>query len=512
MIGSGPNGLVAACILAMKGWTVTVVERSDRAGGAVRSDELTAPGFIHDTYSAFYGMLHASPVLHELGLDTRIKWANFEIPVASVIGPDRAALCFRDSASTVSNLNHLSSGDGLAWQELYAWWLRSGRHFLSASLASIPSLRPTFRFAASTGLRRALPTAGMLLSSMRSLAEDRFTSQEARSLLACGASHADVSIDATGSVPPALILAMVAQEKGMPIPVGGASRLADELVSILRSNGGDLVVNTHVSRVIAEHGRAVGVETSDGRYFRARRAILADVGVKQLFQRLVSDSSLPRQFLDGVRRFRHGTGFFKMDMALSGPVPWLARGLAKAGVIHLTGDLHQMSMSMNEVAAGSLPIRPLLIVGQQTVADPTRAPAGKHTLWVETSVPSAPMQRGTRLEWRELARPFGDTVLSLLEDHAPGVSSLIEGLSIKTPQDLEAANPNLVGGDPGGGSMSLDQQLIFRPVPGWFRYRTPMKGLYLCSASAHPGGGVHGMVGRNCAERVLRDRLSPRRR
>jgi len=190
-------------------------------------------------------------------------------------------------------------------------------------------------------------------------------------------------------------------------------------------------------------------------------------------------------------------------------VQWDAAGLDRSGVVHLTGDLDTMARSAAEVRRGLLPAEPLLVVGLQTLADPSRAPAGGHTLWLETHVP--PIPRGDGADrigagpWPTMCDAFLDRVLDRLEAHAPGLRSHIVGSAVRMPPDLEAENPNLVGGDLGGGSMALDQQLVFRPVPGWFRYSTPVHGLYLCSASAHPGGGVHGMVGRNCARRVLLD-------
>jgi phytoene dehydrogenase-like protein len=193
---------------------------------------------------------------------------------------------------------------------------------------------------------------------------------------------------------------------------------------------------------------------------------------------------------------------FKVDLALDGPAPWHDDGLAECGVVHLTGDLDAMARAGYEARRGIVPDEPMLIVGQQTVADPTRAPAGGHTLWVETHVPPVPVDSGS---WAVERDRFTDVVLQRLESFAPGLGDRVVARAVRSPADLERENPNLVGGDLGAGSSALDQQLVFRPVPGWFRYATPVKGLYLCSASAHPGGGVHGMVGRNCARRVLGD-------
>jgi phytoene dehydrogenase-like protein len=328
-------------------------------------------------------------------------------------------------------------------------------------------------------------------------------------LLACGITHSDVGVDMAASVPPALILAVASQRHNMPVPVGGAGRLAEALVGAVEEAGGKVFTGAEVTRVVAEGNRTVAVETAEGHTVRARRAVLADTGPRRLFVDLVSGAAVPPSFLDGIRRFRYGSGIFKLDVALDGPVRWAAAGLERCGVVHVSGDVDAMARAAAQVRDRVFPAEPALITGQQTVADPSRAPAGGHTLWVETHVPPAPRgdargEIGAR-SWADAAEPFCERVLDRLERHAPGLRSRIVATAVRTPPDLEAANPNLVDGDLGGGSNVLSQQLVFRPVPGWFRYATPVRGLYLCSASAHPGGGVHGMVGRNCARRVLSD-------
>ena len=513
VVGSGPNGLVAAALLARAGWSVTVLERADVAGGAVRSEALTVPGNVHDTFSAFYGLLHASPVHTELQLDRRVRWASFDVPVSASVAPDSAAVCHADLAATAAGLSALHPGDGEAWSELAAWWVDVGRRFLDVVLWPPGSVRPTLRLLRAAGLRGAAAMAQMLLAPVDAVAQRRFRSEPARALLASGATHGDLSVATAGSTPAALVLAMAAQDVNMPVPVGGAGRLADALVACVTEAGGTVVTGRNVTKVSVEAGRAVAVETAAGEVVRARRAVLADLPPGPLFHQLVGQEHLRPDFLERLTAFRHGSGVFKVDLALDGPVPWLVEDLRRCGVVHLTGDLGTMVRSAAEVHRDALPAAPLLVVGQQSLVDSTRAPAGGHTLWVETHVPSSPRADGFDERpvagWSEAGAAFTDRVLDRLEEHAPGLRSRIVGLATHSPVELEEANPNLVGGDLGGGSAALDQQLVFRPVPGWSHYATPVRGLYLCSASAHPGGGVHGMVGRNCARRVLRDaRLS----
>lgn len=519
VVGSGPNGLVAAALLARAGWSVTVLERSEVAGGAVRTDPLTLPGYLHDTCSAFYGILHTSPVFTDLELDRRVRWARFDVPVAAAVGPESAGLCHARLGDTAAALSDHDSADGEAWAELYRWWEDVARRLLDVVLGPLPSLGSTARLLRATRLRGALELGQLLLTPVDALARRLFRSPAAQALLASGASHADLSVSAAGSTPGALVLALASQQVNMPVPVGGAGRLADALVACVVEAGGRLVTGAEVTRVVVERGRAVAVETAGGGVVRARRAVLADVAPGPLFRRLVGEDHLPAAFLEGLRAFRHGSGIFKVDLALDGPAPWMVDGLERCGVVHLTGDLDTMVRSASEVHRGVLPVHPLLVVGQQSVADPTRAPAGGHTLWVETHVPPVPTGDGLDQlpagSWEAARTGFTERVLDRLDDHAPGLRARVVGTAVHTPADMEALNPNLVGGDLGGGSTALDQQMVFRPVAGWFRHATPVAGLYLCSASAHPGGGVHGMVGRNCARRILRDhriRARPGRR
>jgi len=503
VIGSGPNGLVAAAMLARAGWSVTVLERNDVAGGAVASAELTNPGYVHDPFSAFYGLLHFSPVFRELELYRRVRWASFELPAAAMVAPGRSAAVRTDPALTAAAIAEIKGDDGPAWTELYHWWSTVGRRFLNVILNPVGSAVPTARFLAAAGVRGTIDTTRMSLAPAAVVARERFASEEARALFVAGISHSDVSVTDPASTPGALALAMVAQSHNMPVPVGGAGRLAEGLVSAVIDAGGRVLTGHEVTRVVVDGKRAVGVETAAGLSLRARRAVLADCGPPRLFLGMVGADLLPSSFLAGIRRFRYGSGIFKVDLALDGPVPWDGVDLDRCGVIHVTGDLDNMARTSAQVATGELPEAPMLVVGQPTVADPSRAPDGGHVLWLETHVPPHPKEGS----WSQLREPFLERVLDRLDAHAPGVRSSICGHAVHTPPDLEAMNPNLVDGDLGGGSNALDQQLVFRPVPGWFRYSTPIRGLYLCSASTHPGGGVHGMVGRNCAKRVLRDGL-----
>jgi phytoene dehydrogenase-like protein len=390
---------------------------------------------------------------------------------------------------------------------LVTWWDKIGRHFLDMTLRPLPSIRPLLRVGRAAKVRGGLELAQTMLAPIEAVAAHTFTSAVAQSLIASGACHADLSVNAAGSAPGALILAMAAQRGNMPVPVGGAGRLAEAMTAAAVEAGCAIVTDASVARVVIRGNKAVGVETTDGRAFSAKRAVVADTHAQRLFHDLVGDENLPASFLDALRWFRTGSGMFRMDVALDGNTPWSDEGLSKAGVVHIVGTTEDMGRAAAETAARILPSAPMLVVGQQSIVDATRAPAGGQTLWIETHVPPRPRD-GT---WAEVRDAFADNVLDRVEKFAPELRSRIVGVAVNTPPDLEARNPNLVDGDLAGGGIALHQQLVFRPARGWFRYATPVKGLYLCSASAHPGGGVHGMGGRNCAHRILKFRPVPGR-
>jgi len=496
VVGAGHNGLVAATLLARAGWSVELLERSPVAGGAVGSDR-TERGYLHDWGSAFYGVLHTSPVLRELGLDHRVQWAHTGTPVAAAWDPDRpAALLRRSAEDTAAGLG----ADGPAWRELVAWWQRLGRPLFAAMLGPTGSPGPLLRAAAGlSGPREAVQTARTMLEPVESWAGHTFAGDPARMLVASHATHADTAVDGAGSTPAALLLVMAAQVHGMPVPVGGAQRLAAAMVAAAQEAGVVVRTGVEVARVVVRGGRAVGVVTRDGEGIAVRRAVVADVAPGALARDLVGEQHLPAGWLASLRRHRYTSGYFRLDVDLDRPAPWADERLADAGVVHLTGDVDELALSQADLRRERLPRAPQLIVGQQDRADPSRVPAGAASLWVECDCPARPRDAGSGWEDR-----FADRMVDRLAAHAPGLREAMVETTVTPPLALEARDPNLVGGNVGGGSAAPDQLLVFRPVAGWSSYALPVRGLFMCGAASHPGGGVHGMPGRNAATAVLR--------
>ena len=506
VIGAGVNGLVAATVLARAGWSVEVLERAPVAGGAIGTDR-TDRGYLHDWGSAFYGVLHASPVLTELGLDRRVRWAHAPLAVAATWDPGRAAVLAGTPEQTAAGLG----ADGPTWLDLVAWWERLGGPLFDAVLGPLGDPRPLLRAAAGlTGPREAVQTARTLLEPLEEWARRSFAYDEARLLVAGHATHADVAVDAAGSLPPALLLTLVAQQRGMPVPVGGAQALAAGLVEAAQEAGAVVRTGVEVTRVVVRGGRAVGVVCADGTGTAVRRAVVADVGPHALARDLVGEQHLPAGWLAQLRKHRHPSGFFRVDVDLDAPAPWSDPRLRDAGVVHVTGDLDALATAQAQVRRRLLPAQPQLVVGQQDRADPGRVPPGAASLWVECHCPARPEGDAAGDLAGDWAPRFAERVVDRLAAVAPGLRERVVATTVTAPLDLQARDPNLVGGDVGGGSAAPDQLLVFRPVAGWSSYALPVAGLWMCGAASHPGGGVHGMCGRNAARAVLRKaRLSP---
>ncbi|NJC70317.1 NAD(P)/FAD-dependent oxidoreductase [Planosporangium thailandense] len=502
VVGGGHNGLVAANLLADAGWDVVVIEATDRLGGAVRSAPLAAPGFEADVCSAFYPLGYASPVLSSLDLTGYgLRWTNAPHVLAHLLPDGRAVVLDRDVDVTAASLDEFAPGDGRRWRAEYERWREIGDALLAAVLNPFPPVRPgldLYRRLRAAGLLRL---ARRLLLPARVLGQETFAGEGGRVLLAGMALHTDLSPAESGSGVYAWLLAMLGQQYGFPVPVGGAARLVDALAERLRARGGEVVLDTPVTRVIVGAGRALGVRGADGRHWRARRAVLADVPAPILFCDLVGANHLPARFVADLERFRWDYATVKVDWALSGPVPWRGGAARGAGTVHLRADTAGLVEFAADLNAGRVPRQPFMLAGQMTTSDPTRSPAGTEAMWAYTHLPR-------RQKWPAAeVDAHVDRMERVLEDAAPGFRDLIVGRYVAGPDRLEATDPSLVGGAINGGTSAPYQQLVFRPVPGLGRADTPVDRLYLASSSAHPGGGVHGAPGANAARAALaRDR------
>ncbi|WP_422735738.1 phytoene desaturase family protein [Micromonospora sp. WMMD729] len=497
VVGAGHNGLVAANLLADAGWHVLVLEADDAPGGAVRSAEVLGPGFTTDLFSAFYPLGAASPVLRALDLERHgLRWSHAPVPLAHLLPDGRAVVLSRDVAETAASVERFASGDGAAWEALAQRWDRYGDDVLQALFSPFPPLRSGVRLLTRMGPADALRAARFATLPVRRLGMEQFRGDGARLLLAGTALHSDMSPDEPGSGLFGWLMTMVGQRTGFPVPRGGSGKLVEALVRRLRAAGGELRCGVRVEKIIVVGGRARGVVTSAGRIL-ARRAVIADVDVPTLYLGLVGAERLPDRVLSDLRRFDWDPATLKLNWALSGPVPWTAGEVAGAGTVHLGEGLDGLTDYAADLTVGRAPRRPFLLLGQMTTADATRSPAGTEVVWAYTHLP-----RGVDFDPGVVRRQVA-AVENLVERHAPGFRERVLNRVVQTPANLADADGNLVGGAINGGTTKIYQELVFRPLPGLGRAETPVRGLYLGSAGAHPGGGVHGGPGANAAKAAL---------
>jgi phytoene dehydrogenase-like protein len=513
VIGAGPNGLVAANHLVDAGRSVLLLEAQSTPGGAVRSDREVHPDFVHDTFSSFYPLAVASPWIQRMRLeDHGLVWRHAPAVLGHPLPDGRWAMLHRDRDVTADLLSQQTPGDGERWLDLCAQWDVIGEQIVGALLSPFPPVKHT-----AAGLVRLRRAGGIglvrdLLTPLVDFARIRFQGDSPALLLGGNAGHADIPLTAPGSTLFALLMTMLGQTAGFPVPEGGAGRLSEALARRLVARGGELRCDSEVAGIDVESGRATGVRLRDGERIGAR-AVVADVIASRLFGGLVPEEHLPTRIRSGIRGFQLDPGTVKVDWALSGPIPWASAPPYAPGTFHVADSPEQMVQALNDVASRTIPERPFMLAGQMTTSDPTRSPAGTESVWAYTHVPQDVARDGgadgLTGRWdRDECERFADRMQARIEALAPGFGARVLARRVLGPHELEARDANLVGGAINGGTAQLHQQLVFRPVPGLGRAETGIRGLYLGSASAHPGGGVHGAPGMNAARALLaHDRL-----
>ncbi|GAA4051013.1 phytoene desaturase family protein [Agromyces indicus] len=462
VVGAGPNGLAAAVTLARAGLSVRVYEAAPTPGGGARTEELTLPGYLHDVCSAVHPMALASPFFRGFELERRIELRLPPISYGHPLDGGRAGLAWRDLERTAEGLGR----DGAA----YAGLLRGlAAHddalmdLIGSSLVRVPR-HPL------VGLR-----FGLAVLEQGSWAWNaRFREEVAPAMLAGVAAHAIRPMPSPATAGAGLVLTALAHARGWPIPVGGSGAIVGAMVDDLRAHGGEVVTDAAIDDLAA---------------LPAARAVVLDVTPRAL-DRIAGDR-LPDRYRRALRRFRYGNAAAKVDFALAGPVPWANPALAEAGTVHVGGTRAEIAAGEREVARGRHPASPYVLVSQPSIVDPTRAPDGRHTLWTYTHVPAGSTADPT------------EAVVRQIERFAPGFRDVILASSARSAVDLEADNPNYIGGDIASGAPSL-MQLVRRPVISPDPWRTPLSGVYLASSSTPPGPGVHGLAGWNAARSALR--------
>jgi phytoene dehydrogenase-like protein len=496
VVGSGPNGLFAAARLARAGMRVLVLEAADTPGGGLRSVESTGPGYVHDHCAGFVTFRDSEAFR---ALELPIDWRLGELQSTHPAPDGTVAALSRDPDVVARHFG--SARDGEVMRELISFHRRVEPTLLGM-LGPLGALGPL------TWL--SLPDAVRLGWTMRrttgGFARATFETEVARRVVPAMGLHVDATPDDWGAMPLCWMLAFRACTGGFAVPAGGMGRIADALVADVVAHGGAVRCGSRVVALEVRRGSVAAVCTADGERIEPRAAVVADVHARSLFLDLLDPGDLPSGFLRSIERFRPGWGTFKVDWALSGAVPWADPLSGRSSVVHVADSLADLERFTAQVRGGLLPDRPYLVLGQQSLVDPSRAPPGHQTLYGYTHAPFDPdahVHPGGWPAWRER---LADAMEARIEELAPGFRGRVVRRAIHDPHDLFRANANLVGGDLGGGSAAWDQSLFLRPTVRAFRHRTPIGGLYLCSASAHPGAGIHGMGGWNAAARVLADR------
>jgi phytoene dehydrogenase-like protein len=452
VIGSGPNGLAAAIMLARAGRRVTVYEAEEQIGGGTRSAELTLPGFLHDICSAVHPMAVSSPCFEQFPLYVHgLEWIHPDAPLAHPLDDGSAVMLERSVDATARNLGT----DGNAWRRLMEP-LASGWADLRRDVLAVPRLPHHPLLMARFG-RHAIRSA-------RGLAYALFHGGRARALLAGLAAHSIMPLEAPASAAIGLALGAAAHAVGWPIPRGGAQRIADALAGYFRSMGGEIVAATRIGSL------------------PDAPIVLCDISPRQLLA--IAGDRLPERYRAALARYRYGPGVFKMDFALDAPIPWRAQECLRAATVHVGGAFDEIAAWEANYAG-----RPFVLLAQPSLFDSTRAPAGKHTVWAYCHVPN-----GSTAD-------MSGAIESQIERFAPGFRERILARHVMPPAELERHNANLIGGDIAGGAYDL-RQMFLRPTPRL--YNTPLRGVFLCSSSTPPGGSVHGMCGYYAARAALR--------
>ncbi|MCI2421995.1 NAD(P)/FAD-dependent oxidoreductase [Saccharopolyspora sp. K220] len=522
VVGSGINGLVAAAELARAGWSVVVVERNPEIGGFIATEERTLPGYRHDTYSSWHplfvtGAAYASlgAALHEHGLRYRNTdgWIT-----ASVADDGHVTLAHRDPEQTAATFAHAADRSAyLAMLNRLAADMAPIGGLMSSEVRSWALLRHAVGLLRTAGRRGAERWLRAAVTSGRAYCRSEFHGSEVDHLWTPWLLHAGLSPDHASGGLMVPLLAGTLHSAGLPAVAGGSGLFATAFRSLLDSLGVRLETDTEVERILVDRGRATGV-VADGRTLLARRAVLASVTPTALYGDLLPRDAVPPELHQQSIRFRYGRGEMQVHVALSEPLEWHDSRLRETPLLHLSDGSASTGIACAEAEAGFLPRRPTVVVGQQYVLDPSRVPEGAAALWLQLQeVPFQPLgdaagELDTGQGWTpELAESFSHRVLDRVARHAPDVHSKVRAVDVVTPHDLAAYNPNAVRGDPYGGSAELDQNYLWRPLPGAGRHATCVRGLWHIGASTHPGPGLAGGSGHLVATALTRRRIPSRR-
>jgi phytoene dehydrogenase-like protein len=529
LVGSGINTLTAAALLARDGWSVCVLEGSERLGGAIRTEaNYTLPGFTHELMSSWHPLFTGSPAYAELGDELHrrgLEYLNTDRPTATAF-PDGEAMLLRTSLEeNVAEFERFADGDGAAWQRQFEGFMTHADlsfGVLGTELWSSAGLGLGQRTLRRLGRRGTLEFAGHALSTCRDWTTATFASERAHGLLAPWVLHTGLGPEQAVSGFMTQVIACAVQLGGMPVPRGGGIRLVDALAGIVRDAGGELRTESEVERILVADGTANAIVLAGGDTIAAGRAVIAGVTPTQLYGRLLGDGDAPTEVHEAASRFRYGRAGMQIHLALDEPPRWRGgRGdeLARTAIVHVTAGLDGVSRAVNEADRGQLPAEATIVVGQPCAVDPSRAPEGKSILWLQLQELPAGRVRGDaagELDVRdgtwteELREAYADRIVARLGESIENLGGATLKRVALSPADLESLNPNLVAGDIYAGSCALDQNLLWRPFAASPGHGTAIEGLWHVGASTHPGPGLGAGSGYLVAKELTRPALGRR--
>ena len=525
VVGSGINSLACAALLARGGWGVCILEREDELGGAIRTAEITEPGYLHDVFSAWHPLWVGGAAHAELGEELAahgLEYLNTELPTATLYPDGESAFLLRNAEANAEELDRHAAGDGDAWgRTLESFFPNADLAFgvLGTELWSRAGAGLGLKAYRRLGRRGLAELVGELTISSRDWLTSTFESERAHGLLAPWVLHTGLGPDAAASGYMTQVIAVAVQEGGMPIPRGGGAKLVEALQRLIGDHGGSCETGRDVERVVIEDGKATGVRLADGESVTAARAVIANVTPTQLYDRLLKDDDVPQELAAKAGRFRYGRGDMQIHLALSEPPRWEGdERLGRTAIVHVTPGLDGVSRAVNEAERGLLPAEATIVVGQPLTMDASRAPEGGGLLWIQLQeLPwrvrgdaAGELEPGDGTWTEELRERYADRIVARLARQIPNLEGAIRAHAVLSPADLERANVNLVHGDPYAGSLALDQNFLWRPFPASPGHATAVDKLWHIGASTHPGPGLGAGSGTLVAKQLLRPTLPKR--
>jgi len=524
-VGSGINSLVGGALLAKAGRRVLVLERNDYLGGAIKTAEITEPGFQHEVFSSWHPLFVGSAAYGELKDDLHargLEYLNTDLPTGVVFPDGSSAFLTTSHEENVAAFDGYAAGDGKAWQSVVEAFMPNADiafAVLGTELWSSAGVGLALKAYRRMGRRGLAEFTGGMLSTCRDWVTSTFASPKMHGLLAPWVLHTGLGPDAALSGFMTQVIGVAIEMGGMPVPRGGGIKLVEALESVIRDGGGSCETGTDVERILVTDGLATGVRLVDGETLLASEAVVANATPTQLYGRLLAGAPVPAEASEGARRFRYGRGEMQIHMALSEPPRWGGdERLARTAIVHVTPGLDGVSRAVNEAERGLLPAEATIVCGQPMAVDPSRAPEGSWIIWIQLQELPARVRGDAAGEieagdgsWSEdLRERYADRIQARLAHHIANLDSALLRRVVLSPADIEAANINMVGGDIYSGSCALDQNLLWRPRPELPGHRTPVRSLYQIGASTHPGPGLGAGSGTLVAQEIIRP--SPPRR